>query len=55
MAGPPESIIVMDTENISSIIWCDLVEADKLENKSFITKPDEWNSYSEYFDQLIED
>ena len=55
LAEPPESIIVMDTENVQSIIWCDSVEVDKLENKSFITKPDEWNSYSEYFGQLIED
>jgi len=55
LAEPPESIIVMDTENIPSIIWCDSVEVDKLENKSFITKPDEWNSYLEYFGQLIED
>lgn len=55
LAEPSESIIVMDTENTPSIIWCDSVEVDKLDNKSFIIKPDEWNSYSEYFGQLIED
>ena len=55
MAEPSESIIVMDTQNTPSIIWCDSVEIDKLDNKLFITKPDEWNSYSEYFGQLIED
>ena len=55
MAEPSESIIVMDTENAPAIIWCDAVEAVKLEDKSFISKPDEWNSYSEYFAQLIED
>lgn len=55
LAEPPESIIVMDTENIPSIIWCDAVEVTKLNDKSFITKPNEWNSYTEYFAQLIED
>lgn len=55
LAEPPESIIVMDTENTPSIIWCDAVEATKLNDKSFISKPNEWNSYTEYFAQLIED
>ncbi|WP_199884117.1 SMI1/KNR4 family protein [Anaerosinus massiliensis] len=55
LAEPPESVIVMDTENIPPIIWCDAVEVRKLNDKSFITKPNEWNSYTEYFAQLIED
>lgn len=55
LAEPPESIIVMDTENTPSIIWCDAVEVTKLNDKSFISKPNEWNSYTEYFAQLIED
>lgn len=55
LAEPPESIIVMDTENIPSIIWCDAVEVTKLNDKSFISKPNEWNSYTEYFAQLTED
>lgn len=55
LSEPPESIIVMDTENIPSIIWCDAIEVTKLNDKSFISKPDEWDSYSDYFAQLIED
>lgn len=55
LAKPPESIIVMDTENVPSIIWCDAVEVTKLNDKSFISKPNEWNRYTEYFAQLIED
>ncbi|WP_291581508.1 SMI1/KNR4 family protein [Clostridium sp. UBA6640] len=55
LAEPPESIIVMDTENTPAIIWCDSIEVSKLEDKSFISKPDEWKSYLEYFNQLIED
>lgn len=54
LAEPPESIIVMDTENTPAIIWCDSIEVSKLEDKSFISKPDEWKGYLEYFNQLIE-
>ncbi|APC40582.1 SMI1/KNR4 family protein [Clostridium estertheticum] len=55
LSEPPESIIVMDTENIPSIMWCDAIEVTKLNDKSFISKPDEWDNYSDYFAQLIED
>jgi hypothetical protein len=55
LSEPPESLIVMDTKNIPSIIWCDAVEVTKLNNKSFISKPDEWDSYTDYFAQLIDD
>lgn len=55
LSEPAESLIVMDTKNIPSIIWCDAVEVTKLNDKSFISKPDEWDSYSDYFAQLIED
>lgn len=55
LSEPPESLIVMDTKNIPSVIWCDAVEVTKLNDKSFISKPDEWDSYTDYFAQLIED
>ncbi|WBW96119.1 SMI1/KNR4 family protein [Oceanirhabdus sp. W0125-5] len=55
LAEPAESLIVMDTEHTPSIIWCDAVEASKLGTKSFISIPDEWSSYMEYFSQLLED
>ena len=55
LAEPAESLIVMDTQNVPSIIWCDAVEVKKLDDKSFISKPDEWNNYIEYFAHLIED
>ena len=47
LSEPAESLIVMDTKNIPSIIWCDAVEVTKLNDKSFISKPDEWDSYSD--------
>ncbi|MHC1686065.1 MAG: SMI1/KNR4 family protein [Clostridiaceae bacterium] len=55
LAEPLESIIVMDTKKTPSIIWCDAVEVLKLDDKSFISKPDQWINYTEYFQQLIED
>ena len=55
LAEPAESLIVMDTQNTPSIIWCDAVEISKLHNKSFISKPDEWNTYTEFFAQLLKD
>ena len=53
LAEPAESIIVLDTQNTPSIIWCDAVEVSKLDNKSFISKPDEWNTYLDFFAQLL--
>ena len=55
LAEPDEGLIVMDTENTPSIIWCDATEVSKLDAKSFISKPDEWNTYAEFFEYLIED
>jgi len=55
LAESDESLIVMDTQSIPSIIWCDAVEVSKLKNKTFISKPDEWNTYTEFFSQLLKD
>ena len=55
LAEPDESLIVMDTLSTPSIIWCDAVEVSKLKNKTFISKPDEWNTYTDYFAQLLKD
>jgi hypothetical protein len=55
LAEPAESLIVMDTQNTPSIIWCDAVEASKLDNRSFASKPDEWNTFTEFFAQMLED
>jgi len=54
LAEPDESLVVMDTENTPSIIWCDATEVSKLDVKTFISKSDEWNTYAEFFAYLIE-
>lgn len=55
LAEPPESLIVLDTKNIPAVIWFDAVDISRIEGKSFITKPDEWDSYADYFEELLEE
>ena len=55
LAEPDESLVVMDTQSTPSIIWCDAVEVHALREGSFVSKPDEWNTYTEFFSQLLED
>jgi len=55
LAEPPESLIVMDTENIPAVIWCDATDAERLHNGSFISVPQIWDTYLEYFEGLLED
>ncbi|MTI95553.1 MAG: SMI1/KNR4 family protein [Firmicutes bacterium] len=55
LAEPPESLIVLDTENQPSIIWCDAVEVSRLKDMRFISKPDVWNSFSDFFAKLLKD
>jgi len=55
LAEPPESFIVMDTENSSSVIWCDAIDAERLEDKVFNSPPKIWNTYAEFFENLLEE
>lgn len=55
IAEQTESIIVMDTEKTPSIIWLDSVEINKLEQQDFISKPDVWEDFSDFFHQILED
>ncbi|GAB0171108.1 SMI1/KNR4 family protein [Lysinibacillus sp. CTST325] len=48
------SIIVMDTEDKPSIIWLDSVEITKLEKQDFISKPDVWEDFSDFFNCLLD-
>lgn len=55
LAEPPESLIVMDTENTPSIIWCDATDAERIADMSFISEPETWDNYLEFFIKLLED
>lgn len=49
------SIFVMDTENIPSIIWLDSVEITKLDEQDFISKPDVWGCFLDFFHYLLDE
>lgn len=49
------SIIVMDTENTPSIIWLDSVEITKLAEQDFISIPDVWEGFSDFFSYLVDE
>lgn len=55
LAEPPESLIVMDTENTPSIIWCDATDAERIAYMSFVSEPETWDNYLEFFIKLLED
>lgn len=55
IAEPSESVIVMDTENTPSIIWCDATDVDRINNKSFSITPNTWNTYLEFFEYMLDD
>ena len=55
LAEPSESLIVMDTKNTPSVICFDAVGISELEKKGFTSKPDEWESYADYFNALLEE
>ncbi|WBF54548.1 hypothetical protein HXV90_01085 [Lysinibacillus sp. JK80] len=55
IAEEAESIIVMDTEKKPSIMWLDSVEVTKLEMQDFISKPDVWEYFSDFFNYLLDE
>jgi hypothetical protein len=54
LAEPPESLIVFNTIKEPAIIWCDAIESDKIATSTFITPPETWNHYYDFFLELIE-
>lgn len=55
LAEPTESLIVMDTENTPSIIWCDATDAERIADMSFISEHEIWDNYLGFFKKLLED
>lgn len=53
LAEPPESLIVMDTVNTPSVIWFNAVEISNLPQKTFTSPPDEWETYSDFFEEFL--
>lgn len=55
LAEPPNSIIIMDTQNTPSVIWCDATDAERINTMSFISPPDTWKTFLGFFTKLVED
>ncbi|MEO3943821.1 SMI1/KNR4 family protein [Gorillibacterium sp. CAU 1737] len=54
LAEPPASLIIMDVYHHPSVIWCDATDAERIQTKSFISPPDTWNTYTDFFAALVE-
>jgi len=55
LAELDESIIFMDTENLPAIIWCGFEDIHQLNKREFSTKPTVWNTFADFFKQLLDD
>ena len=53
LAEPAGSMIVLDTAKSPSVIWCDSIDVYSLHNGSFQIVPDIWNTFSDFFDYLL--
>lgn len=58
LAEPPESLIVLDTQPPAgkpAVIWLDAIDVTRLETASFLSPPDSWQSYADFFSTLLDD
>lgn len=55
LAEPPNSIIIMDTQNNPCVIWCDATDVERIGTMSFISPPDIWKTFFDFFTKLVED
>ena len=53
LAELSESLVIMDTEQSPSVIWCDSCDAENIGKSDYSIKPDVWDSYSDFFDDMI--
>ncbi len=53
LAEPDESLIVMDMENKPRILWINSTDIDNLSKNRFEMKPDIWQTFSDFFIQLL--
>jgi len=56
LAEPAAGLIVMDTrKDGSEVIWCDATDAVNLAMPEKLRNPQIWNSYSNFFEYLLEE
>ncbi|WP_045521070.1 SMI1/KNR4 family protein [Neobacillus niacini] len=49
LAEPPASLILMDIEKKPSVLWCDSNDVQRIHNHSFVSSPDYWDTFSDFF------
>ncbi|MEE4375824.1 SMI1/KNR4 family protein [Pseudomonas alliivorans] len=54
LAEPPGSLIVLNISGVPAVIWCDAVDAKNINSQSFANDPDVWESYSGFFEFLLD-
>lgn len=50
LAEPPD---VLDTSGTPEVIWLDAMDVSNLADRTFISPPDVWESYGEFFGTLL--
>ncbi|MGM9922213.1 MAG: SMI1/KNR4 family protein [Bhargavaea sp.] len=55
LAEPPSSLIIMNTAGTPALIWTDASDADNLGKRVFATPPDEWTTYWDFFEALLDE
>lgn len=53
LAEPPESIVIMDIKNIPAIIWCDSLDIENIKSHKYMSQPDVWESFSDFFNDML--
>jgi len=53
LGEPPESLLLMDCATGGEVIWIDAIDAQRIVSQSFETPPTTWESFSEFFEYLL--
>ena len=53
LAELSESLVIMDTEQSPSVIWCDSCDAENIGTSEYSITPDVWDSYSDFFADMV--
>lgn len=55
LAEPPSSLIVMNTAGTPAVLWVDATDAEHLGKRALVTPPDEWATYRDFFESLLDE
>ena len=55
LGEPPESLLLMDCAAGGRVIWIDAIDVERISTQSFMSQPDSWNSFAEFFEYLLDE